>query len=88
MARPPEFPDSTVRIRFYFVAQSRCECQGCKHHEGRCQAEFTYDERGTADDDGAWQAEHDDPGGGSGIMNCRILCVPCHKETPTYGLHG
>ena len=87
MARPPEFPEKTVKLRFEFFARGRCECEGCQWHNGRCETEFTYDERGLADDDGAWQAEHDDPDGNDTVMNCRILCVPCHKETPTYGAH-
>lgn len=85
--RPPEFPEKTVRVRFDLIAKGRCECEGCKHHKGRCGAVFTYDERGTADDDGAWQADHVDPDGDESIKNCRILCVPCHKKTDTYGVH-
>ena len=86
-SRPPEFDEKTVKLRFDYFAEGKCECTGCKVHEGHCTATFTYDERGTADDDGAWQADHFDPNGNDTAMNCRILCVPCHKATPTYGAH-
>ena len=85
MARE-EFKEITVQVCFY-AAGGKCECTGCDLHDGPCDAEFTYDERGTAEDEGAWQADHIDPDGGNGSENCRILCVPCHKETPTYGAH-
>jgi 5-methylcytosine-specific restriction endonuclease McrA len=34
---------------------------------------------------GAWEADHIFPERGNGIENCRILCIECHKNTPTYG---
>jgi hypothetical protein len=87
MASPPPFEENTVKLRFHGIAKGQCECDGCEHHEDRCEATFTYDERGTADDDGAWQADHIDPDDGNLVLNCRILCVPCHKNTLTYGQH-
>ena len=26
-------------------------------------------------------------GGGDNLSNCQILCIPCHKDTHTYGKH-
>lgn len=84
MAATP-FPDSVVRAAFR-RARGQCECTGCKGNKGRCSAVFNYDERSTSDDDTGWQADHIDPDGPPTLPNCRILCVPCHKNTPTYGV--
>lgn len=26
-------------------------------------------------------------GGGNSLSNCEVLCVPCHRLTPSYGRH-
>jgi hypothetical protein len=81
-----DFPEDVVKKVFGIVG-GRCECRGCVHHSGQCVATFRYHERATSDDHRGWQADHEDPNGGSTHANCRIMCVPCHKNTPTYGRH-
>jgi hypothetical protein len=82
------FKDDIVKQAFE-RAGGRCECRRevCKHAD-RCEATFKWDERGTAEDDGAWQANHRQSqasGGSDGAANCEILCVPCHKRTESFG---
>lgn len=38
-----------------------------------------------------WHAHHIksvDAGGSNGLVNCKILCVPCHEKTRSYGNHN
>jgi hypothetical protein len=87
MARPPEFDTETVRRRFDYNAEQQCECHRCQLHNGRCDRKLRWEMRSTAASDAGWQAHHLDPDGGKSIVNCRVLCVPCHKETRSYGAH-
>lgn len=58
----------------------RCECKRKFHgHTGRCSARVT---RATA------HFHHVTAklvGGGDGLANCEVLCVPCHRKTASYG---
>ncbi len=67
----------------------RCEC-GRKicGHLGRCNKALTWRARGCDDDPGGWEAHHKTAvasGGPDTLSNCEILCIPCHKNTRTYG---
>jgi 5-methylcytosine-specific restriction endonuclease McrA len=38
--------------------------------------------------DGHWHAHHKTAvasGGSDALSNCQALCIPCHKQTQTYG---
>lgn len=57
-------------------------------HVGRCKEKFTYAQRGDADK--GWHAHHVTPNAQDGpdtVENCRILCIPCHKKTDSYGTY-
>ena len=44
--------------------------------------------RGKDYDPGGWEAHHKTAaasGGSDTLSNCEILCIPCHKNTRTYG---
>ncbi len=66
----------------------QCECtRSACGHTGRCSRTFTWKDRATSDDDG-WQANHrqsEISGGADSTANCEILCIPCHKNTRSYG---
>ena len=80
-----EFSESQVWLHFYSVAGGRCECDGCLFfHTGRCKNTFTYEQRSTSDGTG-WQADHHHGAFSNSFSNLRIMCVDCHKMTPTYG---
>ena len=85
------FSEDTVK-RAFGRAKGQCECwrKTCGH-DGRCKASFTYSQRSTSGNDKGWQANHvlssGPGGGGDGLENCEILCVPCHKNTRSYGAH-
>ncbi len=69
-----------TRDQAYDRAGGECECtrETCMHHKGRCNADLS----------GAWQAHHitsQNAGGSDGLSNCEALCVPCHKNTASYG---
>lgn len=54
---------------------------------GRCQLclrQFTFDQVATADRDG-YQIDHIAGAHDNRHQNGRVLCVPCHKSTPSYG---
>jgi 5-methylcytosine-specific restriction endonuclease McrA len=61
----------------------QCECTriACNvHREYRCPTRLV---------DGRWHAHHklaDSKGGKDTLDNCQALCIPCHKETPSYGV--
>lgn len=81
-----EFEEDVVKQRFKDM-NGRCECERkvCGH-AGRCRRTFTYRDRTTSDDNYGWQANHRRSSGGGGYGNCEILCVPCHKNTASYGV--
>jgi 5-methylcytosine-specific restriction endonuclease McrA len=62
-------------------AGGKCECtRNCAHHRGRrCNAALTaYN----------WHAHHKTAlasGGDDSLSNCEALCIPCHKNTGTFG---
>jgi 5-methylcytosine-specific restriction endonuclease McrA len=58
----------------------RCECtrKSCGHI-GRCNKPLTANN---------WDAHHKtavSAGGDDTLSNCEALCLPCHKNTGTYG---
>lgn len=84
------FSEDTLK-RAFVRSKGQCECwrKACGH-QGRCSATFTYTQRATSDKDTGWQANHilsSGAGGGDGLENCEVLCVPCHKSTRSYGAH-
>jgi 5-methylcytosine-specific restriction endonuclease McrA len=44
-----------------------------------------WDARGQDASPNGWEAHHIDPAGEPVLENCRILCMECHKNTPSYG---
>lgn len=59
------------------MAQDRCENPNCKTpfktlYIDTCEAHHI-------------KAKAD--GGSDDISNCKILCIPCHKNTESYGKH-
>lgn len=58
---------------------------------GRCEycgKPLAWSARGNDYALGGWEAHHViavEYGGPDTLENCRILCIPCHKKTPTYG---
>lgn len=84
------FSNSVVQEKFQRVG-GRCECvrTNCSHpgNPDRCTRKFSFSDRDTADGRG-WQANHkisQASGGSDGIANCEILCIPCHKNTRSFG---
>ena len=63
-------------------AGGQCECRrsSCTvHNTVRCQTKLT---------EGRWHAHHKtavSSGGDDSLSNCEALCIPCHKQTETYG---
>jgi 5-methylcytosine-specific restriction endonuclease McrA len=82
------FPLPVVQ-RAWQRAGGRCECVRKKcGHTGRCNKQLVWDNRGNNGARGAWEAHHVTASGAGGpdtLSNCEILCVDCHKNTPTYG---
>jgi 5-methylcytosine-specific restriction endonuclease McrA len=67
----------------------RCECERktCGHI-GRCNEPLELVARGFDNVPGGWEAHHKvavASGGTDTLSNCEILCIPCHKNTRTYG---
>jgi 5-methylcytosine-specific restriction endonuclease McrA len=63
-------------------AGSRCECRRVSCNVHRTLA------CGVALSPGNWHAHHKTAvasGGSDALSNCEVLCIPCHKQTPTYG---
>lgn len=82
------FDDLTVKKAFK-RSGGRCECTNTScGHTGQCSARFAFDDRATSDDESGWQAHHikaQADGGSDAGSNGRILCVPCHKNTESFG---
>ena len=75
------FSDLT-KDRAFVRSGGRCECIRARHgHVGRCPKRVTRT--------GA-QYHHvtaQSLGGGDALSNCEVLCVECHRLTPSYGRH-
>lgn len=68
----------------------RCECRNgrCGHFVWGCNKPLDRNARGDDFSAGGWEAHHVVPlkeGGKDTLSNCQILCIPCHKATPSYG---
>lgn len=68
----------------------RCECcrTTCGHGYSRCNRTLVWGERGNDRSFFGWEAHHKTAvasGGLDTLSNCEILCIPCHKNTRTYG---
>jgi 5-methylcytosine-specific restriction endonuclease McrA len=67
----------------YKRAGGRCECRrlACTVHKTvHCGAGPLAS--------GDWHAHHKTAvasGGSDALSNCEVLCIPCHKQTQTYG---
>ena len=83
------FSDTTV-LAAWQRAGGRCECgrSNCGHGLSRCGKVLNWYARGNDYAYGGWEAHHIVPvyrGGSDTLSNCQILCIPCHKNTPSYG---
>jgi 5-methylcytosine-specific restriction endonuclease McrA len=63
----------------------KCECTRIMHpHQGRCNKELVWENRGREGGRGAWEAHHKvsvQSGGSDTLSNCEILCWDRHKRT-------
>ncbi len=75
------FPDNKVKVEWEFSG-GKCECKITKHgHEGRCNKELVWDNRGRGGR-GCWEAHHlDGDNNNNSITNCAIFCWSCHRLT-------
>ena len=83
------FSNATV-LAAWQRAGGRCECgrSNCGHGPWRCGKVLNWNSRGKDYASGGWEAHHKVPvylGGSDTLSNCQILCIPCHKNTPSYG---
>ena len=67
----------------------RCECgRSTCGHGYRCNKRLDWYARGNDNSPFGWEAHHKvavASGGSDALSNCEILCIPCHKNTRTYG---
>lgn len=74
-----EFPDS-VKDAAFRRSGGQCECTSDMHsHTGRCKTTLT---RNSAQYKGVPvnpRVRADT------LVNCEVLCVTCHKDSPSYG---
>ncbi len=73
------FPQSVID-EVWKRSGGKCECTlvSCGH-TGRCSETLTAHN---------WHAHHQvsvKSGGSDTLSNCQALCVPCHKNTGSYG---
>jgi 5-methylcytosine-specific restriction endonuclease McrA len=74
------FSETTKQAAFN-RAGGQCECRrlSCNVHATlRCTTKLA----------GRWHAHHRTAvasGGDDSLNNCEALCIPCHKQTETYG---
>jgi len=83
------FSETDILIRFHALGR-RCECTGCTAglfgHVERCSATFAYADRSPEGSTSGWHADHaNGDASDNRAANLRILCVPCHEKTPSYG---
>ena len=80
------FPDFVIREAL-LRSRFQCECRRstCGHTRGyysdRCVTKITG---------GNFHAHHiiaESKNGPDNLVNCQILCVPCHQKTDSYGRH-
>jgi hypothetical protein len=76
-----EFSEETIK-KAWKRSGGKCECKRKTHgHEGRCNKELIYKNRGRDDDDD-WEAHHKN---GDETNNnedhCLIFCWGCHRQT-------
>lgn len=78
------FSEETVQ-QAWKRSGAKCECTRSTHsHQGRCNKELVWENRGRETGRGAWEAHHKvsvDSGGTDALSNCEILCWDCHKRT-------
>jgi len=76
------FPQSVIDAAWR-RAQGRCECtENCHSVWTRCNKPL--DPRNIMPGM-RWHAHHINSEGDSVLSNCKILCVPCHKNTRSFG---
>lgn len=84
------FSDLVV-IQAFRRSGGRCECTRDEHkysYSGRCTRRLLWDQRGNDNSAYGWEAHHiiaESKGGSDKLDNCEILCIECHKKTPSYG---
>ncbi len=81
---------STVIAAAWQRSGGRCECcrNSCGHGYYRCGRVLNWNARGNDYSPFGWEAHHKTAvasGGSDTLSNCEILCIPCHKNTRTYG---
>ncbi len=74
------FPE-TVKDAAFKRSGGRCECTRTTHtnHRGRCATSVSRT---------SGEYHHTKPvnqGGADTLDNCELLCITCHKQTPSYG---
>lgn len=74
---------AVVKDKAFRRSGGRCECRRATHLHffGRCSATLT---RSTAE---FHHVTAKSVGGSDGLANCEVLCVKCHRLTPSYGRH-
>jgi len=85
MATP--FPENVVQ-QAWRRAGGKCECERvtCSNHYSTPHGKIlTWNARGDDNHPGGWEAHHKDSNGPATVSNCEILCIPCHKNTRSYG---
>jgi len=81
------FPNDVVQAA-WLRSGGKCECMDfvrCRHSivpHGRI---LSFDAQGKDDSAQGWEAHHIDPDGEPSLKNCKILCIECHKNTPSFG---
>ena len=81
------FPDTVVQ-QAWKRAGGKCECErvSCHNHSSIPHGkQLTWGARGNDNHYGGWEAHHKNSSGPAIVSNCEILCIPCHKNTGTYG---
>lgn len=71
-----------VKDQAYRRSGGQCECTRSHypHWGARCPTRLARQ--------GAWEAHHKTAvsvGGHDGLSNCEVLCIPCHRQTDSYG---
>jgi 5-methylcytosine-specific restriction endonuclease McrA len=65
-----------------------CECMDfphCHHPVVPHARPLAFEARGRVGSAQGWELHHIDPMGLPALANARILCIDCHKRTPSYG---
>ncbi len=82
MTQTTTFPQSVIDSA-WARANGKCECtENCHSIFNRCNKKLDPNNKVPSMQ---WHAHHVNSNGDSVLSNCKILCVPCHQETGSYG---